>query len=645
MAGDYHPKTEQNDSIASFQKDTSMMTNDPHNNTTYCYYIHRFHLFDILARGNVRQLFICYLCRDVSLVTNRFAEFIPPFKKAVELLKKGNISVAKSDICKRLVDLTYTYEKMTEDPSKRTTGGPPSQPGEGSDRDSTQATTPPNEIKSSITDLERILKWICSVTNCLPPVPAPDYTPEPIWRLNKIEGKLRPIEVICGPETVATMKNILKDIFVYFSRPHLVLAVEDLERQFLRPQATHLALGKQIGCNFDVDIFEDSTMASQRSTVPPISIKPTPLAFGPPLDEEAQHTKFETLAESPFPALSVPHFINSAPPLQYQTFANLFLLQQKPGFPYPPGTNLLALSRNVPEVKHIIYSLLKGRTVVVCGKDMHTVEAIVLALAIFVCGVSDTICTCRSNKLPPLHIPDLSTLRLVGVLSAHQYAPVKENVSLFLLDTKEIIAPRYPEKAVYIDDILFKHEWPDDPTFISHVHRVLLNIANRAFLYYHLCCVAISQLTVVPEIRRRRRSSSPTSILLPGEIPVQRPGELAPNQSSASVPNFDKPFAGNNPHPAPRSRQANTGAHKFEIKKYMCTDKKPTDTAEREQACTDFFKKYCICDGDKEILINMAEVVKKQQAQELHPTMSLPCKLDLSPCTSTRFLSLPTFYS
>lgn len=184
--------------------------------------------------------------------------------------------------------------------------------------------------------------------------------------------------------------------------------------------------------------------------------------------------------------------------MRTQSFANYFY--QPSGL--IPGANLLDISKSCPHLKHAVFSLLKGRTLVVRGKNIEylilllyhimfhrEVKKTVNALSIFVPGGYNseygviplrTSCTLHPEKPVkcPIHIQELTHLRLVGVESSDplvvgvqvniyfwQTYTSKRNVSILSLDTQELIAPKYPRiadnRVQLIEELLgIRVDWP-----------------------------------------------------------------------------------------------------------------------------------------------------------------------------------------
>ena len=153
--------------------------------------------------------------------------------------------------------------------------------------------------------------------------------------------------------------------------------------------------------------------------------------------------------------------------------------------------------------EHLVYSLLRGRPVVVLGPGAAGVRAAVRLLAAFVAGDARTaVCEARTA---PLRLADLATLRLVG-LATRRATLLPEHLAPFLtvLSVSErgapvaLVAPPYPAARApaahsIVAALLARPlTWLDDASFASHCHEVLFRVALRAFLYYHMCAAGLA---------------------------------------------------------------------------------------------------------------------------------------------------------
>ncbi|KAF9120341.1 Guanine nucleotide exchange protein smcr8 [Mortierella sp. 14UC] len=84
----------------------------------YWAYIHHFTLFDINARGFVRPFCMSYITRDPYKILAQYEEMRQKFRRAALYFKTGNYTLFRQDLTKRLRDLNYTNNLLSETPSE-----------------------------------------------------------------------------------------------------------------------------------------------------------------------------------------------------------------------------------------------------------------------------------------------------------------------------------------------------------------------------------------------------------------------------------------------------------------------------------------------------------------------------------------------
>ncbi|KAF9311207.1 hypothetical protein BG003_007678 [Podila horticola] len=125
----------------------------------YWAYVHHFTLFDINARGFVRPFCMSYVTRDPHKILAHYEEMRHKFSKAALHFKTGNYTLFRQDLTKKLRDLNFTNNLLSEapleqpkssDPSSSTTPTPmPSASPSISNLQSESVTTPPSSSTSS----------------------------------------------------------------------------------------------------------------------------------------------------------------------------------------------------------------------------------------------------------------------------------------------------------------------------------------------------------------------------------------------------------------------------------------------------------------------------------------------------------------
>eukprot|EP01104_Vermistella_antarctica_P014190 TRINITY_DN4428_c0_g1_i1.p2 TRINITY_DN4428_c0_g1~~TRINITY_DN4428_c0_g1_i1.p2 ORF type:complete len:915 (-),score=187.27 TRINITY_DN4428_c0_g1_i1:3716-6460(-) len=223
-------------------------------------------------------------------------------------------------------------------------------------------------------------------------------------------------------------------------------------------------------------------------------------------------------------------------------------------------------------LRHITYSIMKGRPVVVLGVPAHEsiVRDTVQALSVFVTGYGK-VASVVPWKETPLKMSDLAAIRVVGLVKSQPKAIpkcVEQYVTILDVEGEMLRAPRYPDAGGIVDDILaLRRQFPDEATLLAHIHCKLLEIGIRVGLYYHLCCVQ-------PSYQPRQESNKRGSMS----------GFRQMNEGSLG--SVTLPFS-------------------------------PVSPAVREQAKANFFRQVGYHRADAGIIEYLAEVVKEQQVKEL----------------------------
>ncbi|KAF9350739.1 hypothetical protein BGX34_001018 [Mortierella sp. NVP85] len=82
----------------------------------YWAYVHHFTLFDINARGFVRPFCMSYITRDPQKTMTHYEEMRHKFSRAALYFKTGNYTLFRHDLTKKLRDLNYTNNLLSEAP-------------------------------------------------------------------------------------------------------------------------------------------------------------------------------------------------------------------------------------------------------------------------------------------------------------------------------------------------------------------------------------------------------------------------------------------------------------------------------------------------------------------------------------------------
>ncbi|XP_065906968.1 guanine nucleotide exchange protein SMCR8-like isoform X2 [Dysidea avara] len=159
-----------------------------------------------------------------------------------------------------------------------------------------------------------------------------------------------------------------------------------------------------------------------------------------------------------------------------------------------PGRRILEFVKNYPNCQDLFYALLSGRPLVISGKpnQQQRIKTIITALWMFVPGHSSQ-CQVIPWYTEPIKLQDLQCFKLIGHCSeghAHHVIPqhIRPYISWWNCSENKLYTPRY--EGTLLNSISRRTEWKSEQTFMAHIHSVLLDIATKAFVYYHLYCIA-----------------------------------------------------------------------------------------------------------------------------------------------------------
>ncbi|KAG0262294.1 Guanine nucleotide exchange protein smcr8 [Mortierella polycephala] len=86
----------------------------------YWAYVHHFTLFDINARGFVRPFCMSYITRDPYKIMGHYEDMRHKFSKAALYFKTGNFTLFRQDLTRKLRDLNYTNNLLSDAPTDST---------------------------------------------------------------------------------------------------------------------------------------------------------------------------------------------------------------------------------------------------------------------------------------------------------------------------------------------------------------------------------------------------------------------------------------------------------------------------------------------------------------------------------------------
>jgi hypothetical protein len=168
-----------------------------------------------------------------------------------------------------------------------------------------------------------------------------------------------------------------------------------------------------------------------------------------------------------------------------------------------PGKGILRLFGDYNFLIHLIYSLMKGRPVIIYGNPEHQdqISDIVNTCAVFVPGrfwvieneknLTNTFPTDKSFGILPwssvgIKNTELSFFKLIGLSKKISIQKsIQRYITIFDFESKTLISPRYNGGML---DSLFnlKKRWPDEGTFIARIHLYFSDIGSKVSLLYNL---------------------------------------------------------------------------------------------------------------------------------------------------------------
>ena len=168
---------------------------------------------------------------------------------------------------------------------------------------------------------------------------------------------------------------------------------------------------------------------------------------------------------------------------------------------HKPGFGLLTLQARCSYLPHLLFALLSGRMVVVLANPAaeHKVRQLITVLRLFVPGHSR-----REQVIPwrqqaaPLQLADLARIKLIGLskqTGGGRGLPTNLRGAVSVLDFEKelLVTPRYDGAALDrlntpkgSDTGMF---WRSENLLLAHVHEMFMELASKAFLYFHTLCL------------------------------------------------------------------------------------------------------------------------------------------------------------
>ncbi|XP_033123540.1 guanine nucleotide exchange protein SMCR8-like isoform X2 [Anneissia japonica] len=161
-----------------------------------------------------------------------------------------------------------------------------------------------------------------------------------------------------------------------------------------------------------------------------------------------------------------------------------------------PGFKLKNFLSHCSFASHLIYALFSGRMVVITGPPIYQreIKSLITMLSLFIPGHSRHHFQITPWYTKPLTILDVGRMKLVGLAkvgSLHRVIPnvVRNYVSIFDFEKQELYTPPY--QGTYVHALVNKSRMlRSDVSFVAYIQTVFLEMASKAFLYYHSYCLA-----------------------------------------------------------------------------------------------------------------------------------------------------------
>eukprot|EP01133_Synstelium_polycarpum_P012170 gene12170-14245_t len=340
--------------------------------------------------------------------------------------------------------------------------------------------------------------------------------------------------------------------------------------------------------------------------------------------------------------LSTPQIIppSSSSGFKLETFSNyLWGNSKRPAY----GAGLLKMLHKYFWLRHVVFSLLKGRTVVIVGSPdkQYAIISMVYSLSIFVVGCSRDP-ELRASFAPykvdcPLTLADLSTLKLVGMPKSGATFKIPSNVNCYIskvdLDTEEYTGPVYPHPGI-IDEMLgLKRQWNDNESvYTAHIQNVFFELAMKSFIYYHTCCAQPHSLSKSPFFANNSVLNTAAANAAHGRHHHHNGAHMSVSTSilpSLTLPSSPEAFSNNNHNnnniSTPKSSHSSYARKKpaslqKTSRSMSLSQLDPNDLSSswRQIDPRSLFKRWELTPQDQSIVEYLTEVIKDQQYYDIY---------------------------
>mmetsp|Transcript_4913 Transcript_4913/g.6870 ORF Transcript_4913/g.6870 Transcript_4913/m.6870 type:complete len:626 (-) Transcript_4913:596-2473(-) len=321
------------------------------------------------------------------------------------------------------------------------------------------------------------------------------------------------------------------------------------------------------------------------------------------------------------------------------------------------GAILLQLRSKISFLKHIIYSLLKGRPVIIHAlpSNEHVVRDTIRAFCVFIPGVGKSTCADRVTdwQTTNLKVADLGKAKIIGYSKQKQIPKVIEKyVTVWDYEAETVKCPSY--SGFFIEDMLNRKQWPDGNTFLAFVEYVLFELSMKAWMYYQCCCVGpIASQDSKRNVQTSSTASSRNQPLLRDfkfasmdqTPPTTR--KIARVQSNSTAPPLANPLLTNEirQHADQFSEARESTRRSMSDSQLSAKFPPPNPPTSAEHSRVAFWKKLGIHRNDVEIVEHLVEVVKEQQVVAIQGIKHMVPTIRLDYSTAQLFKNMKKSHS
>lgn len=323
------------------------------------------------------------------------------------------------------------------------------------------------------------------------------------------------------------------------------------------------------------------------------------------------------------------------------------------------GAILLQLRSKISFLKHIIFSLLKGRPVIIHAlpSNENIIRETIRSFCVFIPGIGKSTCANRVTfwQTTNLKVADLGKAKIIGYSKQKQIPKVIEKyVTVWDYEAETVKCPSY--SGFFIEDMLNRKQWPDGNTFLAYVEYVLFELSMKAWMYYQCCCIgpivsqdakrntqsSSSSSSNIAQSRNQTQSNSFKFASMDQTPPTTR--KIARVQSNSTAPpvanelqrqNVDQ-FTSEGRENTRRSMSDSQLSAKF-------PPQHPVTSAEYSRIS--FWKKLGIHRNDVEIVEHLVEIVKEQQVLSIQGIKNMVPTIRLDYSASQLFKNMKKSHS